>query len=305
MIEVFEHTCWRTALNPRTSRMARAALVIWWTALAGCRPKPPEVPVSEVNSTPISAGGVIQQRGAAYSGAYLIPRDASFYLCAEPPADVAKRNESSRETKAAVELQAKIKAYEVAAKGSGESKLSAVSDVATAYTRTELVTLLRDLSYRICELSVNGFLEKEDVRALMNQLIVTARLFGQRDNVRELIGLVETLAKYANPLVNLLIADVMKSVRFLAIADQLATTPAADGAELVEKLLEQATSNETLATLSLLQQSIDKELERLRAEVKTLKDKTEKKQTELKISDYESARDVIGKLLVERSEALQ
>lgn len=148
---------------------------------------------------------------------------SGLVFCAEPPPDVAANVSANREVNAAVEALVKLKAVEVAAKGSGGTKDSASSEIASVATRTELVLLMRDALYRICEMNANGVLSNEQAEAVFRQVLSTARTLGQRDNVGKLIDVLTVIAQ--NPSAGKdnprLVDELVSTIRLLALGDQL------------------------------------------------------------------------------------
>jgi hypothetical protein len=81
--------------------------------------------------------------------------------------------------------------------------------------RTELVLVLREALYRLCELNLNGVLDNGEAKNAFDNVLDTTRLLGQRDNVGRVANLLskENLApeareSLAKVLVGLTLGDV-------------------------------------------------------------------------------------------------
>lgn len=167
-------------------------------------------------------------------GAYLVKAETvtdqgntkkrtGLVFCAEPPPDASANLTANREVNAAVEAMVKLKAVEVAAKGSGGSKDSASSEIANVATRTELVLLMRDALYRICEMNANGVLSDEKAEEVFRNVLSTARTLGQRDNVGKLIDVLAIVAA-AEADRPKLVESLVSTIRLIALGDQLIQT---------------------------------------------------------------------------------
>lgn len=156
-------------------------------------------------------------------GAYILKhKDGGFRLCAEPPPDAVANTSASREVNAGAEALVTLKAIEIAAKGSGQSAESAKSEIAEVATRTELVLLMRDALYRICEMNANGVIDNATSEKVFRDVLATGRALGQRDNVGKLVDVLAIVAK-SEPTANTpqLIESLVSTIRLIALGDQV------------------------------------------------------------------------------------
>lgn len=120
---------------------------------------------------------------ATRRGAYILPGDRSMKMCAEPAPDVAmesitniianlKLQQANADANAQVELQQKI--VELAG-------------------RTQLVLVLRESLYRLCEQGVNGQLNNEQIAALYKQALDTVLRLADTDLAKEQRAIIENL----------------------------------------------------------------------------------------------------------------
>lgn len=186
---------------------------------------------------------------------------SGLVFCAEPPPDAAANVSANREVNAAIEAMVKMKVVEVAAKGSGGTKDSASSEIASVATRTELVLLMRDALYRICEMNANGVLSDERAEEVFRQVLSTARTLGQRDNVGKLIDVLAVVAQNPNAATNSpkLVDELVSTIRLLALGDQLVQSDqgasgiaAAFASQIILAELAKVDDGKALETLSKL-----------------------------------------------------
>ncbi len=110
-------------------------------------------------------------------------------LCAEPAPDASANLDYKTQTRSKVDVGVTYQAIEAAAKVGTENLQAFTSTIADVAQRTELVLVMRDMLYRVCELHLNGVLDEKQTAASFDSVIrVTAHL-GQRDTVGKLIGL--------------------------------------------------------------------------------------------------------------------
>ncbi len=144
-------------------------------------------------------------------------------FCAEPPPDAAANLQANRQASGNVDALVALKAIEVSAKGGGTTNETASSEIADVATRTELVLLMRDAMYRICEMNANGVLSDERAEKIFGDVLLTARTLGQRDNVGKLIDVLAIVAK--SPGTPEITADLVESlvstIRIVVLGEQL------------------------------------------------------------------------------------
>lgn len=120
---------------------------------------------------------------ATRRGAYILPGDGSMKVCAEPAPDVAmesitkiiaelKLEQANVDAKTQVELQQKI--VELAG-------------------RTQLVLVLRESLYRLCEQGANGQLSNDQIAVLYKQALDTVTKLADTDLAREQKQIIENL----------------------------------------------------------------------------------------------------------------
>lgn len=112
---------------------------------------------------------------------------ALMRVCAEPPPDVAANLAAESSIKQTIDAALEIKSIDAAFGSNTESNATATSTIADAATRTELVLLMRDALYRICELQMNGTMNAPQAREAFESVLGTMRNLGQRANVALLI----------------------------------------------------------------------------------------------------------------------
>ena len=95
--------------------------------------------------------------------------------------------------------------------------------IANVATRTELVLLMRDALYRICEMNANGVLSDEKAEEVFRNVLSTARTLGQRDNVGKLIDVLAIVAA-AEADRPKLVESLVSTIRLIALGDQLIQT---------------------------------------------------------------------------------
>jgi hypothetical protein len=164
-------------------------------------------------------------------------KKSGLAFCAEPPPDAAADTEASRDVDANAELLLTAKALEIGAKGGGSSSENARSEIVDVATRTELVLLMRDALYRICEMNANGVLSNENAENVFRNVMATARTLGQRDNVGKLIDVLAIVAQTEGDVETTarLVEALVGTIRLVALGDQLMQTD--DGAKDVAAIL--------------------------------------------------------------------
>lgn len=197
-------------------------------------------------------------------------------VCAEPPPDVSANTTAESKLSIDLEAAAKFKAFEAALDGNADSSQSASSTIADAATRTELVLMMRDALYRVCELNSNGVLDAEQARKSFESLLATARHLGQRDNVGKLVDVVAILAqKGATGDNQLAINELLSTIRYLATSDHLLAAGLNDDAAmaaLTTAFLQEILGSEKYKlTVELLRDERERELKVANLRVETLR----------------------------------
>jgi hypothetical protein len=153
----------------------------------------------------LSCGGAIEQVGrsatlieakrspavVAYDsrgrGAYLDVKGGELRVCAEPFPDVTANLEAMSRGAFGASLRAAIPGAPEAGV-SNESSTHASSKLADVATRTEILLVLREAMYRLCEMRMNGDLDGTQAVAVFDYILRTVRVLGERDNVSKLIS---------------------------------------------------------------------------------------------------------------------
>lgn len=120
---------------------------------------------------------------ATRRGAYILPADASMKICAEPAPDVAMESI----TKIIAEL--KLAQADVDAK----TQVELSQKIVELAGRTQLVLVLRESLYRLCEQGVNGQLSQEQIATLYRQALDTVLKLAETDLAKEQKEIIENL----------------------------------------------------------------------------------------------------------------
>lgn len=249
-----------------------------------------------------SADAYAVSHDARARSAYFVRQGDAALLkfCAEPPPDVAANLEAERQVDASVDAALKYAAIDAALNGSGGSTTKASSEIADAATRTELVLFMRDSLYRICELHANGETKPGQAAAMFSDLLATAGMMSQRDNVGKLINAVEVVLEKA-PQSEKAVAELLTTVQLLAVSNlnggQL--DPAlrvAMTSNLMDKVTDAATKQAAVATILAAR---TRELESRKAQLLGLQAKRDaeadkKKKTALENSVAEIERQILS-----------
>lgn len=134
-------------------------------------------------------------------------------LCAEPFPDAVASESAQRET--GLDVQAALTYAAIAGnlglKSNDLQKASA--DIVDVAERTEVVLVLREALYRVCEANLNGTLTAEDTKAAFDGILSTARSLGQRNVTTALVKSLElekdaaTKAKIVQAIVTIALAE--------------------------------------------------------------------------------------------------
>lgn len=121
---------------------------------------------------------------ATRRGSYVLPADGSLKVCSEPSPDAAMESitkiiaelkladNTNIDAKTQIELQTKV--VELAG-------------------RSQLVLILRESLYRLCEQGMNGGLSQEQIAALYQQVLQTVVMLAQTDLAREQKEIIDKL----------------------------------------------------------------------------------------------------------------
>ncbi len=180
-----------------------------------------------------------QMHAVAYTargrGAYILRgQDNVTKLCSEPFPDAVANEAASRNT--SVDLQASL-TYAALATSLGlksadiQSAAATISDVAK---RTEVVLVLREALYRVCEANLNGTLTNKETKDVFDSILRTARIMGRRDLTTALTSALksESTAEVKTRIIN--------AIATIAIAEASAST---DDKDLRKLLFDKAVEN--------------------------------------------------------------
>lgn len=152
-------------------------------ALSGCASLTPPARTHEL--TP--GKPYVVDYDASRRGAYIVPvtpdGTGQFRVCAEPAPDVALESI----TKIIAEL--KLAQADVDAK----TQIELSTRVVELAGRTQLVLVLRESLYRLCEQGLNGSLSQEQVSTLYTKVLDTIVMLAQSDLAREQKEIIENL----------------------------------------------------------------------------------------------------------------
>lgn len=120
---------------------------------------------------------------ATRRGAYILPGDGSMKVCAEPAPDVAMESITS--------IIANLKLAQPNADASAQIELQ--QKIVELAGRTQLVLVLRESLYRLCEQGVNGQLNNEQIAMLYKQALDTVLRLADTDLAKEQRAIIENL----------------------------------------------------------------------------------------------------------------
>lgn len=120
---------------------------------------------------------------ATRRGAYILPADGSMKICAEPSPDVAMESI----TKIIAEL--KLAQADVDAK----TQMELQQRIVELAGRSQLVLVLRESLYRLCEQGVNQHLSNDQIAALYSQALDTVLKLAETDLAKEQKEIIENL----------------------------------------------------------------------------------------------------------------
>lgn len=200
----------------------------------------------------------------------------SILLCAEPPPDTSANVDYSDVLKTSVDASAAYELISAAINVDVDRDVQASSDVVDVVARSELVLLMRDALYRLCEFHLNGTMTAAQVSSNYNELLRMAKTLGQRDNVAQLSkALIVAIQNKADPEVIKQLLLTIRALSFVEAAEastdetvklllSIAATRGLSGSELsavqstAKAQYEQAV-NEALEEVNRLKAAVDKE----------------------------------------------
>jgi hypothetical protein len=147
--------------------------------LSGCAALRSPASVSELNSSRTHYVDL----DATRRGVIIVPADTPVKICAEPAPDVA------------IESMAKIIADIKTADPNIDAKTQAElsTKIVELAGRTQLVLVLRESLYRLCEQGLNGNLSNEQVARLYTQVLDTILKLAQTDLAKEQKEIIDKL----------------------------------------------------------------------------------------------------------------
>ncbi|MFV8750987.1 hypothetical protein ACNOYE_10620 [Nannocystaceae bacterium ST9] len=214
-------------------RTALVSVIIGSTIFIGCAGKSSQSVThpAKVHELGEGKGAFVTTYDSRGRGAYIVvnadgglKNDAtgkSILLCAEPPPDASGNVDYSDALKTSVEASVAYEVLKAAVDVGVDRDVSASSHIIDVVARSELVLLMRDALYRLCEFHLNGTLTAEQVGANYSELLRMAKQLGQRDNVAKLTHALEvSIAEGADPQIVAGILVTIQALSFVEAADQ-------------------------------------------------------------------------------------
>jgi len=128
-------------------------------------------------------GSYLVDYDATRRGAYILQKDSGARVCAEPAPDVALESISR--------IIAELRLAQQNADGKAQIELS--TKVVELAGRSQLVLILRESLYRLCEQGINGTLSSQQVNDLYKQVLDTIVLLAKSELASEQKAIVEGL----------------------------------------------------------------------------------------------------------------
>ncbi|MCA9803287.1 MAG: hypothetical protein KC777_15055 [Cyanobacteria bacterium HKST-UBA02] len=161
------------------TRISLCIAAIAAVALSGCASLTPPARTHEL--TP--GKPYVIDYDASRRGAYVLPADGSLKVCAEPAPDVALES--------ITKIIAELKLADPNVDASTQIELQ--TKVVELAGRTQLVLVLRESLYRLCEQGINGSLSQEQVSTLYTKVLDTIVMLAQSDLAKEQKEIIQNL----------------------------------------------------------------------------------------------------------------
>jgi hypothetical protein len=223
----------------------------------------------------------------------------SILLCAEPPPDASGNVDYSDALAVSVEASAAYELIKAAADVGVERDVSASAEIADVAARSELVLLMRDALYRLCEFHLNGTMTAEQISNNYSDLLRMAKQMGQRDNVSSLVHVLELSLKADAP--EGVMEDILITIQALSFVEAAEASQ-----DLALRRLLTAAAAQTLLTApevdnikAMLREALEKDL----AEQKKKLQDAEAAETRASASEKEKAKNAVTKAKAEVEEA--
>jgi hypothetical protein len=123
-------------------------------------------------------------------GAYLAPTNAAIMLCAEPPPDTSANLSDVSSSKVGIDAAATYNALAAKLGISSASDSTVTSQIADVAQRSELVLLMRDMLYRLCEMQFNKTIDAPTTEKMFRKVLQATVGLGERENVSKLVALI-------------------------------------------------------------------------------------------------------------------
>lgn len=133
-------------------------------------------------------------------------------LCAEPTPDASANLGYNSQTRASVDASLTYQAVTAGAKVGVDNIQAITSTLADVAQRTELVLVMRDMLYRVCELHLNGVLDNDKTAAAFAHVIGVTAVLGQRDTVGRLLTLLANKDAQLAPAAQLTLSNAISSL---------------------------------------------------------------------------------------------
>jgi hypothetical protein len=221
---------------------------------------------------------------ASRRGAILISDDKGIRSCAEPFPDVAMALASK--------VEANVKYYDLDAKARGEFATSAIK----LADKSQMILFIREALFRLCEISINNKMEKQDIVKVYGDIMGVALRLGNEKALQ--IDIV--MAQQQIAIANAKAAEIVSKETILAEKNiQLNKDIDAKNKSIDLLLTQQGGDKEFI--------SLKKELDSLQSDRKTNEEKAETLKAEKKDSDdsKKAAIETLNNAKVEADVAIQ
>jgi hypothetical protein len=176
-------------------QLAYVGMVAALICLAGCGSQATEAVASPSRLHTLEAKNAYavayDSRGRGAYVSVLSANSEVMKVCAEPSPDASANLSSKLASEFSANATATLKAIQAAAGVTNKANEEATAQIVDVAQRTELVLVLRESLYRLCELNLNGVLKNEQAVLSFEQVMRTTRQLAQRDIVGKLVATLE------------------------------------------------------------------------------------------------------------------
>ena len=298
-------------------KAARFPILLSTIMAAACAGKgaAPVVHPAKVHKLDSGKGAFVTTYDSRGRGAYIVVNSdgalknsaeaKSILLCAEPPPDASGNTNYADALKTSVEASAAYELIKAAVNVGVDRDVTASSNIIDVAARSELVMLMRDALYRLCEFHLNGTMTPEQVSENYTQLLVMAKQMGQRDNVASLVRALEvSLANGADPAV---IQGILVTIQALSFIEAASATESSAMKSILSTAATRTLlkADEVQAFVKELEKTYIEDLNEKKARAKELRDALSQKKpkgdalkkAEQEVTEAEQAVDAAKKAL--------